>query len=366
MNPDVAVTMPEPIVQRVIEYIRQPSQDEFGRLALEVFAFQYTRNPAYRRFCGRRGITPDIISTWQEIPAVPTSAFKVLDLTCAAPERVFLTSGTSQGVEKRGRHGFPWIEVYHTSLLTNFAVHVVPDGMRPRMLILAPAPALLPASSLSHMLEVVRKAYGAEESAYFIDEMGMDIPGLIEVLRGVEARQEPVCLLGTSLAFLHFLDACLTDGLSFQLAGGSRLMDTGGFKGRSREVAREEMLRLYEKVLAIPLAFCVNEYGMTEMGSQFYDNTLRDQVVGCSRSRFKVIPHWVRSRILDPVTLEELPEGEAGLMVHYDLANCGSVIAVETEDLGTRIDEGFEILGRAPGAEARSCSLTVEELHEYR
>lgn len=142
-------------------------------------------------------------------------------------------------------------------------------------------------------------------------------------------------------------------------------MDTGGFKGRSREVMREEMLRLYEEVLAIRAAFRVNEYGMTEMGSQFYDNTLRDRVLGRFRPRFKAIPHWVRTRILGPVTLEELPESEVGLMIHYDLANCGSVIAVETEDLGYRIDEGFEIVGRAPGAEARGCSLTVEELHEY-
>ncbi|MEE9220200.1 MAG: long-chain fatty acid--CoA ligase [candidate division NC10 bacterium] len=358
--------MKEPVVQRVLDYIRQPAEEEFGRLALEVFAFQYQHNAAYRRFCDRRGITPDAISTWEEIPPVPTSAFKVLDLSCATPEQVFLTSGTSQGSEKRGRHGFPWLEVYHTSLLTNFAAHLLPDGARPRMLILAPSPDLLPTSSLSHMLEVVRMTYGAEGSAYFVGDEGMDTSGLLRTLREIEARQEPVCLLGTSFAFVYLLDACLADSSSFRLPEGSRLMDTGGFKGRSRQVSREELLRLYQKVLAIPEACCVNEYGMTEMGSQFYDNTLSDQVLGRSRPRFKAMPPWVRTRILDPATLEELPEGEVGLLAHYDLANCGSVMAVETEDLGYRVNEGFEIVGRAPGAESRGCSLTVEELQESR
>lgn len=358
--------MKEPVVQQVLEYIREPGQAEFGRLALEVFAFQYERNATYQRFCDRRGIAPDKISSWKEVPAVPTSAFKLLDLSCATPQQVFLTSGTSQGAAQRGRHGFPWLEVYDTSLLTNFAAHLLPDGMRPRMLILAPSPDFLPNSSLSHMLHEVRKAYGAEGSAYFVNATGMDTPGLLQALREVEVQQEPVCLLGTSFGFLHFLDTCLADGWSFRLPEGSRLMDTGGFKGRSREISREELLQLYQKVFAIPEALCVNEYGMTEMGSQFYDNTLRDHVLGRSRSRFKTVPHWVRTRILDPVTLEELGEGEIGLLTHYDLANCGAVMAVETEDLGCRVEEGFEIVGRAPAAEARGCSLTVEELQQSR
>lgn len=358
--------MGEAVVERVIEFIREPEGKDFGHLALEVFAFQYRQNPAYRRFCDGRGITPESIGAWEEIPPIPTAAFKLVDLTCAPPERMFLTSGTSQGSEQRGRHGFPWLEVYHSSLLTSFTAHLLPDGARPRMLILAPSPDLLPTSSLSHMLEVVREAYGGKDSVYFVGERGIDLTGLLRTLREVEARQEPVCLLGSSFAFVHLLDVCHQKGWRFRLSDGSRLMDTGGFKGRSREVSREELLRLYEEVLAIPEAFCINEYGMTEMGSQFYDNALRDRMHERSRVRFKEVPPWVRTRILDPATLEEVPPGEVGLLTHYDLANCGSVIAIETEDLGFRIEEGFEVLGRAPGAEARGCSLTIEELHGRR
>jgi hypothetical protein len=354
------------VVDRVLNFIQELRQEEFDRLALEVFAFQYRRNPAYRRFCEGRAITPHTIASWEEIPPVPTAAFKLVDLSCAPPERVFVTSGTSQGSERRGRHGFPWLEVYHSSLLENFAEHLLPDGARPRILILAPSPDLLPTSSLSHMLEVVRRAYGGEGSAYFMGETGADLSGLLRTLREVEARREPVCVLGTSFAFVHLLDVCLQQGWTFTLPEGSRLMDTGGFKGRSREISRDELLRLYGEVFAIPETFCINQYGMTEMGSQFYDNALSDRVQGRSRARFKEVPPWVRTRVLDPATLEELPEGEVGLLTHYDLANCGSVMVVETEDLGYRIGEGFEIVGRAPGAETRGCSLTVEELQGTR
>jgi len=355
-----------PLIGRVLKFIGGTTDETFEGLALEVFAFQYERNPAYRRFCDQRGVTPDPIVRWDDIPAVPTAAFKFLDLTCAPPEHVFLTSGTSTRGERRGQHGFPWLELYHTSLLKNFAAHLLPDGVRPRMLILAPSPDLSPTSSLSHMLEVVRETYGGEGSAHFVGETGMDLAGLIRVLREVESRQDQVCLLGSSLAFVHFLDVCLQEGWTFQIPEGSRLMDTGGFKGRSRELSRDELSRLYGKILGVPQALCINEYGMTEMGSQFYDNALRDRWLGRSRVRFKEVPPWVRTRILDPTTLEEVPEGQMGLLIHYDLANCGSVLAIETEDLGYRVAEGFEVVGRAPGAEARGCSLSVEELEGRR
>ncbi|MCI0484436.1 MAG: hypothetical protein L0Y78_07625 [candidate division NC10 bacterium] len=354
--------MREPLIERVLEFIRGTTDKAFEGLALEVFAFQYQRNPAYRRFCDRRGVTPDTIVRWDDIPALPTAAFKFLDPTCAPPEHVFLTSGTSQGGDRRGQHGFPWLDVYHASLLKSFAAYLLPDGLRPRMLILAPSPDLSPTSSLSHMLGVVRETYGGEGSAHFVGETGMDLTRLIRALREAESRQDRVCLLGSSFAFVHFLDVCLQKGWTFQLPEGSRLMDTGGFKGRSRELSRDELLRLYEKILGIPEVLCINEYGMTEMGSQFYDNPLKNRWLGHSGVRFKEVPPWVRTRILDPTTLEEVPDGQVGLLTHYDLANCGSVLAIETEDLGYRVAEGFEVIGRVPGAEARGCSLTAEEL----
>src|SRR5262245_33894374 len=98
------------MADRVLEFIAAHAADEtlaaseaaFDRLALDVFELQYTANPPYRAFCERRGRTPGAVAHWSEIPALPTSAFKAVDLACAPPERTFFTSGTTAGTAKRG------------------------------------------------------------------------------------------------------------------------------------------------------------------------------------------------------------------------------------------------------------------------
>lgn len=140
-------------------------------------------------------------------------------------------------------------------------------------------------------------------------------------------------------------------------------MDTGGFKGRSREIPRNELYRLYEQVLGIPQNWCVNEYGMAELSSQFYDGVVGSPYFATqNQQRIHKPPHWTRTRVLDPESLEEVGDGETGLLCHYDLANRGSVIAVLTEDLGIKIGDGFLLLGRATGGELRGCSVLIDEL----
>src|SRR5690606_32595439 len=152
-------------------------------------------------------------------------------------------------------------------------------------------------------------------------------------------------------------------GARYRLAAGSRLMDTGGFKGRGREVGEEELRATYAELLGIPGDHVVNEYGMTEMCSQFYDNVLRDRVLrGTVRRRHKQGPPWVRTRVVDPETLEAVPRGEVGILRHYDLANLGSVMAVQTEDIGREVEGGFVLLGRAAGAPPRGCSIAMDLL----
>jgi hypothetical protein len=141
-------------------------------------------------------------------------------------------------------------------------------------------------------------------------------------------------------------------------------MDTGGYKGRSREVDEESMRTLYDEHLGIPADHCVNEYGMTEMCSQFYDSSLRDATRGRDRARHKLVPPWVRTRVVDPETLKPVPAGETGLLQHFDLANAGSVMAIQTEDLGVAVEDGFRLLGRAPGATPRGCSIAMDILLE--
>ena len=168
--------------------------------------------------------------------------------------------------------------------------------------------------------------------------------------------------MGVMISYVHFLDWCAEHGRRWHLPPGSRLMDTGGSKGRVREIARDELYGLYGEVFGLPTTACVNEYGMTELGSQFYDGTLRSAYQREWQPRRKVVPPWVRTLVVDPASLAPVPPGQIGLLRHYDLANLHSVMAVQTEDLGVVVGDGFEVLGRASGAELRGCSLAVEDL----
>ncbi len=350
----------EQIEGEVLRLMTDRHPDGFDRVALDVFVYQYAANHPYRAYCERRGARPETITHWSEIPALPTAAFTEADLLSAPAEKVFLTSGTTRGGEKRGRHGFPTLALYETSLKENFRAHLLPDGSRLPMILLAHSPEELPTSSLSHMLGVVRRAWGAEGSRYYVRGGRVDCESVIAALSRAEAEGTPVFLLGVTVAYVQVVEYCRERKIRFHLPTGSRLMDTGGFKGKRPERSRGALLRDYTDLFGIPPEWCVNEYGMTEMGSQFYDNTALAAWQGISLPRGKVIPPWVRTRIVDPETGEDLPEGKVGCLLHYDLANCGSVIALETEDLGCRVGEGFEIVGRVPGTEARGCSGTID------
>jgi len=148
----------------------------------------------------------------------------------------------------------------------------------------------------------------------------------------------------------------------FRLPLGSRVMETGGFKGLRRQISRGDMYALLTDRLGLPELYCVAEYGMTELCSQFYDNVLRERALGGNpRSRYKVVPPWVRTQVVDAESLEPLPAGRLGLLRHFDLANLESVMAIQTDDLGVTNGEGFEILGRAAGAELRGCSIAMDQ-----
>ena len=357
------MTREDSLYEDVLKFIHNPAEAGFDPLALKVFEFQFERNIPYRRFCEKQGAVPGRIRDWREIPSVPTDAFKEMDLRCGPPVKIFLTSGTSRGPEKRGRHSLPRTDLYRASALPNFESHLLPDGARLKMLILAGSPEIWPDSSLAHMLEMVRNEYGAESSGYYLRKnSGVEMEPLIRDLKTAADRREPVFLLGITLAFHQLLEQCRENGLRFRLPDGSRLMDTGGFKGRRIELSRPDLYRRYEETFGIPQTHLVNEYGMTEMSSQFYDTVLADNYKGIDRPRQKGSPAWTRTLVLDPETLKEVPAGETGLLRHFDLANCGTVMALQTDDLGQPTDHGFDISGRAPAAEARGCSLSIEDL----
>jgi hypothetical protein len=354
------------IERELLAWMRSEPQREdaarFERLALALFAFQFESNPAYGRFCAARGRTPAAIASWREIPAVPTGAFKELALRCFPAERsvkVFRTSGTATA--KRGELYLDTLALYEASLVPSFEAGVLPDlaaEERLPFLVLAPDPSAAPDSSLSHMFGVMLARRGAPGSAYFVRDGGLEVDALLTALERAETAPK-LLLCGTAFALVHLLEALERRGRRLALPAGARVMETGGFKGRARSLAREDLYAWIEERLGVPPARCVNQYGMTELGSQFYDSVLREP----SARRRKLAPPWTRVTVVDPESGRARGPGEVGAIHVVDLANTGSVLAIATADLGVLgADGGFEVLGREAGAEARGCSIAADEM----
>jgi len=335
----------------------------FEGWALRIFRHQFAQNAPYRAYCLRRGVTPETVARWEDVPAVPTVAFRHADLACGAPEAVFRTSGTTAGIEERGRHLVPHLALYRASALAGFARYVLPDGARLPCVALLPSPALRPDSSLVRMCAWVGEALGAG-IAWLVDERGLDVDAAVARLARAEAAGETLCLLGPTAAFVRVLDACRASGRRFALGPGTRLMDTGGTKGMPRPVSRAAFLRECWTVLGVAGYWCVNEYGMTELSSQRWDSVLHDRFHGRNVAPRRLLaPPWLRTRVLDPDTLAPVAAGAVGLLCHHDLANAGSVSVVLTDDLGRTVgDDGIEVLGRVSGATPRGCGALLEAL----
>ena len=341
----------------------RPDDARFERLALELFAFQFERCAPYRRFCERRGRTPGAVNGWREIPAVPTGAFKELALRSFPAERTvatFRTSGTSTA--SRGELHLDTLELYEASLLPTFERFVLPglaDGTAaPELRVLAPSPREQPDSSLSHMFGVVLRECAAESSGFDLTRGALALGRLLARIERAERDGDALVLCGTAFSFAHLLEALEARGRHFALPPGSRVMETGGFKGRARPLPRAELYAAIGCALGIPEPRIVNQYGMTELGSQFYDSVLRHP----DEPRRKLGPPWARVCIVDPESGAPAPPGAVGALAVVDLANTGSVAAILTADLGREVGDGFEVIGREPGAETRGCSLAAEEL----
>ena len=395
-------------------------KNEFNSLALELFALQFKHNAAYRKICEARlprrseakagGLTPGVVEHWTQIPAVPTAAFKELDLTCLAPaERiaVFHSSGTTEQNPSRHYHSAESLNVYEASLISWFLGNVLPDlrfttptlvarsrfiGVDDlRLVCLTPPPTQAPHSSLVHMFETMRQKLDAPESAFLgkvcvSGAWSLDFEATLAALNSSLVTRHPSLLLGTAFSFVHLLDWLAERSLSFQLPSGSRVMETGGYKNRSRSMPKTELHQLITERLGVPSSHIICEYGMSELSSQAYDGieagvrpspgaaTLNirassdfQESLGASPllrpgrahsgSSIFGFPPWARAQIISPETGREVADGETGLIRVFDLANVFSVMAIQTEDLGIRRGEHFELIGRAALAEPRGCSL---------
>ncbi|MDA1102217.1 MAG: long-chain fatty acid--CoA ligase [Gemmatimonadetes bacterium] len=335
------------------------SEDDFEELARGVFRHQFEACATYQAYCRKRGVTPESVATWEDIPAVPATAFKYFDFVSAHGdvEATFLTSGTTRGEEQRGRHHVPRLDLYRASLMPPFEAALLPERRPLRFLSLVPDPKTVPESSLSFMVGAAAETW-ATETHWLVDEAGnVDAAALGDVLDLIAASGEPVLLLGTALAFVHVLES---DGNRLgPLPEGSRIMETGGFKGARRTVSRERLYDQIAQATGVPSERVVNEYGMTELLSQLYEPVLAE---GSESVGVHVPPPWLRVRALDPLTLRPVAAGQDGILAYFDLANLGSISHILTEDVGSVVNGRMRLRGRASGAEPRGCSRAMDDL----
>jgi len=286
------------------------------------------------------------------MPALPQQLFKLEKLYCAGlpePTVTYETSGTTTG--KPGRQHLLDTIIYR-------AVSV--EGARRIGLFteldflhfLAPTPHESPHSSLSAMFGFWRDALGAERGRFWMKHKGIDFARLRETLSAQIKAGRRIGLAGTAFSFVHLLDAW-ADLPPLRLPRGSWLLETGGFKGRSREVSKAELYAQLARMFSVSDDAIWNEYGMSELSSQAYARGME----GLHHT-----PTWARVLVVNPATGREVRVGQKGLVRWIDLANTDSVLAVQTLDVAERTPQGFHLIGRLPRTEPRGCSLSVEDL----
>jgi Acyl-protein synthetase, LuxE len=367
---------------------------DFDALAVELFNLQFAHCPAYQKECVAKRITPESISVlrgmtpsfarWKKIPFVTTSAFKHFEYSAIPFEKrstVFFSSGTTEQKPSRHFHNAESLAVYEASLWTAFRQNFFADAKSAnraaKLICLTPPPAQVPYSSLVHMFETVRQITCEAGASVFFGKTDtdnswiLDFEASLKILQESVAQNQPLLLVGTAFSFVHLLDFLAENDLKFQLPENSRVMETGGYKNRSRTMPKMELHALIKKILGVPRENIICEYGMSELSSQAYDSvanaamqTSRDAGISfapTAANRSFHFPPWARVQIISPETGREVADGETGLIRIFDLANVFSVAAIQTEDLGIRRGDGFELIGRAQSAEARGCSLNTTE-----
>jgi hypothetical protein len=337
----------EELEDRICGAIAAADPAVFEELALAVFRFQRAFNPHYDQYCRALGVE-ESPADWRLIPAVPQAAFKHAALRAFpadAEVAVFRTSGTTG--EGYGEHHFRSMRLYDEAILRGWDLLGLP--VLPQI-ILIPSPAVAPHSSLSHMMGTLKARAPSGEQHWCIGDGGaLELERLRALVEGFRKAGRPALVLGTALAFLHWLEA--TEALA--LPAGSLGFETGGYKGSGRSLSKEALYGMFRQRLGLDAGDVLNEYGMTELCSQCYTRGLAGA---------HVAPPWMRAIAVDPATGLEVADGETGVLRIYDLANLGSVFAIQTRDLAIRRGADFELLGRDPGALPRGCSRAADEM----
>ncbi len=317
---------------RLAAWIAGSSAEDFGEMLLAVHAFQRASQPAYDRYC--KAFLPAV--RWQQIPALPQQVFKQTAVRCFPENEIattFRTSGTTG--EGYGQHHFRSLALYSLAAIHGWIDAGLAD--HGPVVSLIPSVAAAPHSSLSRMADwLADTCLGPDWDA-------------------VEASSRhwttPVVIFGTALAFVDWFEH-LGDS-QLVLPPGSLAVETGGYKGTGREIEKTDLYSRFARHLGLPSESVFNEYGMTELSSQFYTS-------GLGQSHLH--PPWARGLVIDPETNAEVPDGTTGVLRLFDAANLGSCAAIQTRDLAIRRGEHFELLGRDPAALPRGCSRAADEM----
>jgi Acyl-protein synthetase, LuxE len=314
------------------------SAADFTPRALDVFQFQYAQNPLYRDFADSLGIRPGSVGRIEDIPFLPVGFFKTHEVRAGdwLPEIVFRSSGTTGMVTSK--HLVRDLELYRRSFLTGFEHFYGPAG---DWCIIGLLPAYLERSdsSLVYMVNELIASGGHPDSGFYLDEYG----ALYDLLQRLEAAGQKTLLIGVTFALLDFAER-----YSLTLEH-TVVVETGGMKGRRREITREELQAVLRERMGVKVVHA--EYGMTELLSQAW--SAGEGVFRC--------PEWMKVLVRsedDPLEVRSVGEG---LINVIDLANVWSCAFIATEDVGVlRPDGGFSVAGRVDHSDIRGCSLLVD------
>ncbi len=339
----------------------QKMPESFDALACDIARFQAENVEGFARLTRARGLDPKKWTRAEEIPAVPTDAFKHARVSAFSEGETpvtFRTSGTTIGA--RGAHPFRTTATYDAGALAfGRASLTKSENEISKVVVMGPSPRELPDSSLTHMIDLFAHSLAEKfdaDTTYFMEDGVIDLARLDEIVaRALVSDAKPFLMLGTSFAMVHFLDAI--GDATFRLPRGSRVMQTGGFKGKSREVDGPKLRSEIARAFCVDEKDVVSEYGMTELSSQFYEGSAHGGTLG-----IYVEPPWARVVPVNGETLAPVSDGEVGIARIVDLLNVDSAVVVLTADRVRRKENGFELIGRAPGAPPRGCSIAIEEM----
>ncbi len=318
------------------------SQKQFEKIALKVFRFQYENNLVYKEFCDFLKTDIQKVKSLEQIPFLPIQFFKSHKVVSNDPEasglvqETFTSSGTTGMATSK--HYVTDVFLYEESYRKGFSQFY---GNIQDYVVLALLPSYLEreGSSLIYMVEDLIKMTNNPESGFYLHNH----EELIEKLIRLDNSGQTVILIGVTYALLD-----LIENQKFQLQN-TIIMETGGMKGRRKEMIREE---LHEQLCqGFGVTAIHSEYGMTELLSQAY--SLGNGVFEC--------PSWMQILVRDTEdALTYVPFGKSGGINVIDLANINSCSFIATQDLGRKNpNTTFEVLGRFDNSDVRGCNLMV-------